>query len=251
MLDDKVVVVTGGAGLIGRAFCAAIVRAGGRVVVADIDADAASRVAADIGAGALAATMNITEAASVDAVIDETTRRWGRIAAVVNNAYPRNKNYGRKLEQVTYSDFAENVSLHLGGYFLVSQRFALHFRDAGGGTIINMASIYGLIAPRFDVYAGTTMTTPVEYAAIKSGVVHLTKYFAQYFKDTGIRCNALAPGGILDRQPESFLEAYRSYCASKGMLEPDDLTGALLFILSDASRHMTGQTLTVDDGFTL
>jgi NAD(P)-dependent dehydrogenase (short-subunit alcohol dehydrogenase family) len=95
------------------------------------------------------------------------------------------------------------------------------------------------------------MTTPVEYAAIKSAVIHLTQYFAAYFKKDGIRCNSLSPGGILDRQPDSFLTAYAAHCGTKGMLDPADILGALLFLLSDASRYMTGQNLVVDDGFTL
>ena len=117
--------------------------------------------------------------------------------------------------------------------------------------MVNMASVYGLIAPRFELYNGTSMTMPVEYAAIKSGVIQLTRYFAQYFKADNIRVNCLSPGGILDKQPQAFLDAYGEFCGAKGMLDPDDLTGALLFLLSDASKHMTGQNLPVDDGFSL
>jgi len=170
---------------------------------------------------------------------------------VVNNAYPRNANYGRKLEQVEYKDFCENVNLHLGGYFLVAQQFALFFRDHGGGNIVNMASIYGVTAPRFEVYENTAMTMPVEYAAIKSAIVHLTRYFAQYFKGEGIRVNCLSPGGILDRQPADFLQKYSSMCNAKGMLDPVDVAGVLMFLLSDAAAFMTGQNLIVDDGWSL
>ena len=177
--------------------------------------------------------------------------RHGRIDAVVNNAYPRNHSWGRKLEDVSYGDFCENVSLHLGGYFLVAQRFALYFRAHSGGNIVNMASIYGTLAPRFDIYGDTQMTMPVEYAAIKSAIIHLTRYFAQYYKAQGIRCNTLSPGGIRDRQPDAFVEKYDSYCGEKGMLDADDIAGSLLFLLSDASRYVTGQNVIVDDGFGL
>ena len=107
------------------------------------------------------------------------------------------------------------------------------------------------MTPRFEVYDGTAMTMPVEYSAIKAGVVQLTRYFAQYFKGSGIRVNCISPGGILDNQPESFLTAYNSHCASKGMLVPQDVLGALLFLLSDESRFMTGQNIVVDDGYSL
>jgi NAD(P)-dependent dehydrogenase (short-subunit alcohol dehydrogenase family) len=253
-LDGKVVVVTGGGGLLGRGFCHAIAGQGGVVVVADRDASGAAEVAEAVtasGGKADAAPLDITDTASIDGLIGSLHARHGRIDALVNNAYPRNEHWGRKLEDVTYADFCENVSLHLGGYFLAAQRFALYFRGHGGGNIVNMGSIYGTMAPRFEIYADTPMTVPVEYAAIKSAVVHLTRYFAQYFKADGVRCNALSPGGILDRQPEPFLASYGSHCGGKGMLDPQDLCGALLFLLSDHSRYMTGQNLLVDDGFSL
>jgi NAD(P)-dependent dehydrogenase (short-subunit alcohol dehydrogenase family) len=92
---------------------------------------------------------------------------------------------------------------------------------------------------------------PVEYSATKAAVIQLTRYFAQYFKGSGVRVNSLSPGGILAEQPSSFLEAYNGHCASKGMLLPNDLVGALLFLLSEQSQFMTGQNLIVDDGFSL
>lgn len=255
MLNNKIVVVTGGAGFLGRSFVRAIAAQGGIAVVADIDAEASNRVAEEIASDypgrVAAATLDITDKTSVCALIAEVRERYGRIDAVVNNAYPRNHNYGSKLEEVTYADFCENTSLHLGGYFLVAQQFSLFFRAQGNGNIINMSSIYGSMAPRFEVYAGTPMTMPVEYAAIKSAVIHLTRYFAQYFKGDHIRVNCLSPGGILDKQPEVFLQAYNAHCNMKGMLDPSDITGTLLFLLSDASKYMTGQNIVVDDGFTL
>lgn len=255
MLTDMVVVITGGAGFIGRQFSAAVAEHGGVVVVADVDIEAATRVAEEIAVRhpgkAEAAMLDITSQDSVKALIARLQDRHGHIDAVVNNAYPRNSNYGRKLEQVAYEDFCENVGLHLGGYFLVAQQFGMYFREQGRGNIVNMSSIYGVMTPRFEVYEGTPMTMPVEYAAIKSAVIHLTRYFAQYFKGDGIRVNCLSPGGILDRQPEAFLQKYDSYCNGKGMLDATDLNGSLLFLLSDASKYVTGQNLIVDDGFSL
>ncbi len=255
MLKDKVVVVTGGAGVLGRQFCTAIVGSGGVAIVADRDVEAATRAAAEMNQARIgraeAALLDITDLKSVGTLIAGLQEKYGHIDAVVNNAYPRNRNYGRRLEKVTYEDFCENVGQHLGGYFLVAQQFGLFFRDHGGGNIVNLSSIYGTMVPRFEIYAGTPMTMPVEYAAIKSAVVQLTRYFAQYFKGTGIRVNSLSPGGVLADQPADFLAAYNGHCASKGMLSPTDVVGALLFLLSDQSQFMTGQNLIVDDGFSL
>lgn len=254
-LNGKVVVVTGGAGLLGRTFCRAIAAAGGVAVIADVALANSQRVADDICAthsgGALAVEMDITSKESIRQAIEIIHQKCGIIAAIVNNAYPRNANYGRRVEEVTYDDFCQNVGMHAGGYFLAMQQFSAYFRENGGGNIINMSSIYGVIAPRFDVYQDTPMTMPVEYAAIKAGVVHLTKYFAQYLKRQNIRVNAISPGGILDRQPTAFLDKYRDYCGSKGMLDNDDVVGTLLFLLSDSSRYLTGQNIVVDDGFSL
>lgn len=255
LLQGKRVVVTGGAGLLGRTFCTAIAEHGGQAVVADRDQDASLRSVVAIEqlypGGAVAATLDITDKDSVDGMIEDVHARYGRIDAIVNNAYPRNNRYGRRLEEVEYADFCDNLGMHLGGYFLMMQRFAAYFKREGGGNMINVSSIYGVVAPRFEIYKGTAMTMPVEYAAIKSGLLHLTRYFAQYLKGSKIRVNALSPGGILDQQPEVFQARYRAMCADKGMLYPSDLVGSLVFLLSDLSRHVDGQNLIVDDGFSL
>ena len=141
--------------------------------------------------------------------------------------------------------------MNLGGYFLTSQQFATYFEKQGCGNIINLASIYGVIAPRFEIYDNTPMTMPVEYAAIKSGLIHLTKYMAKYFKRKNIRVNTISLGGIEDKQPEPFLKAYKEFCLNKGMLNAKDISGTVLYLLSDLSEFVNGQNIVVDDGFTL
>lgn len=253
MLTGKVVVVTGGAGLLGREFCTAVADNGGRVVVADCFEHAARDVAAGINAvhpgRAEGAQLDITEPPSIKRLIEDVAGRHGRIDALVNNAYPRNANFGRKLEDVTYPDFCENVSMHLGGYFLTTQQFALFFRRQGHGNIITIASIYGIVAPRFEIYRDTEMTMPVEYAVIKSALIHMNQYMMRYFKGCAIRFNCLSPGGILDKQPESFVRHYREHAQTKGMLSPSDLIGGLMFLLSEQSTYVNGQNLVIDDGW--
>lgn len=254
-LTDKVIVVTGGAGRLGKVFSREIAAWGGIAIVADIDLNQAKVFAQDRipeSKGSMeAAFLDITSQESIANLISHLHEKYGRIDSIINSAYPRNANYGRILEDVRYEDFCENINLHLGGYFLVSQLFCSAFKSQGHGNVINISSIYGMTAPRFSIYEGTSMTMPVEYAAIKSAVHHLTLYFAQYFKNTGIRVNCLSPGGIFSEQPTSFLQAYRRHCAAKGMLNPEDLLGALYFLLSDGSKYVTGQNICVDDGFTL
>lgn len=255
-LAGKVIVVTGGAGLLGQSFAHAICGAGGMCIIADVnDASGEAARAAVIqqnpDARVDSVNLDISSPASIETVIAYADKKYGKIDALVNNAYPRNKNYGRKFFEVEYADFCENISLNLGGYFLSSKCFAQYFYDQGHGNIVNIASIYGVIAPRFEIYENTRMTMPVEYAAIKAGVIQLTQYMAKFFKGRRIRVNALSPGGILDGQDPQFTMAYASYCASKGMLDKSDLNGALIFLLSDGSEFVNGHNLIVDDGFTL
>lgn len=254
MLKDKVIVVMGGAGLLGNNFCQAIAEQEGIAIVADINREAADHLAnkiIDAGGRAEAFTVNITDEDSLNVLIETLVKHYRHIDGVVNNAYPRSDNWGKKVEEVTYTDFCQNITLHLGGYFLVLQKFCLHFSKSGGGNVINIASVYGSIAPKFGIYKGTSMTMPVEYAAIKAGILHLTKYFSAYFKKSGIRVNSLSPGGILNNQPEIFIESYKLNCGAKGMLNPNDINGALIFLLSDAAKYINGQNIVVDDGFSI
>lgn len=255
LLTEKVVVLIGGAGLLGQAFAAEIARQGAQCVLADINLERAQAAADSLnaqvpGQRVSAEVVDMTTRESLNALIERTVALRGRIDAVINNAYPRNKQYGRKLEDVEYADFCENVSLHLGGYFLSTQQFAIFFKRQGFGHVVNVSSIYGIIAPRFEIYDNTPMTMPVEYAAIKAALQHLSVYFMRYYKGHDVRFNCLVPGGIYDRQPESFLQAYKAYAQTKGMLDPKDMCGPLVFLLSDLSKYVNGQNLIVDDGWT-
>ena len=256
MLKGKIIVITGGAGLIGQAFVKAVVENNGIAIIADINEELGNEVKTKLQTEINTENidfvkLDITSKESLTHCINYLDKKYTKIDALVNNAYPRNKNYAKHFFDVEYNDFVENVGLNLGGYFTTSQQFATYFQKQGYGNIINISSIYGVVAPRFEIYDGTAMTTPVEYAAIKSGLIHLTKYMAKYFKGMNIKVNTLSPGGILDAQPESFLNNYKKHCSNKGMLEKEDMTGTLIYLLSDMSRYVNGQNIVVDDGFSL
>lgn len=255
MLNKKVVVVVGGAGLVGRAFVESLAKKGFFVIVADVDEEKARTVknslAGDAKSNVEICSIDILSEVSVNQVIDNLEKNYKRIDSVVNCAYPRNSNYGRSFFDITLEDFNENVNLHLGGYFNTTKNFARFFVKQGWGNIINISSIYGLVAPRFHLYENTKMTMPAEYAVIKSGLNHLTKYVAKFLKGKNVRINTLTLGGVLDNQPKPFLEKYLNECLNKGMLEPYDFIGALCFLLSDESQYVNGQNIVVDDGFSL
>ena len=251
LLNNKVILVTGGAGLLGSEFINAIAVSGGIAIIADVNDQLGLELKEKIGGKTDYINLDITHKQSIVQAIETLSKQYGKIDALVNNAYPRNQHYGRSLMDVEYGDFCENLNLNLGGYFLTSQQFAGFFLQQGYGNIINIASIYGVVAPKFEIYNNTKMTMPVEYAVVKSGLIHLTKYFAKFFKGKNIRVNSLSPGGISDSQPAAFLDAYRDVCLNQGMLDKTDLVGSLLYLLSDLSRCVNGQNLIVDDGFTL
>lgn len=256
MLKNKVVVITGGAGLIGKEFVKAVIENNGVAIIADINEQIGQEVKENLSKELNTKNidfikLDITSKDSLKKCIDFLNDKYQRIDALVNNAYPRNKNYGRHFFDVEYEDFIQNLGLNLGGYFTASQQFSQYFKNQGYGNIVNISSIYGVIAPKFEVYDNTSMTMPIEYAAIKSGLIHLTKYMAKYFKGMNIKVNALSPGGIFDSQPETFLAKYKEQCLNKGMLDKSDMKGTLVYLLSDMSKYVNGQNIVVDDGFSL
>lgn len=237
MLSSKVIVIIGGYGLIGKEFIATVIQHGGIAINADI-------VSKEY-------PLDLTSKESIQKLIDKVKDKYGKIDAVVNSAYPRTKTFGNHFFDVEYEDFCTNTNLQLGGAFLVMQQFAKYFKEQGYGSIVNISSIQGVVAPKFETYEGTTMSSPVAYSAIKAGIVHMTKYVAKYLKGSNIRVNCISPGGILDGQNELFLSQYKNVCLNKGMLDNSDLNGTLIYLLSDMSQCVNGQNIVVDDGFTL
>ncbi|WP_086229694.1 oxidoreductase [Campylobacter devanensis] len=244
MLKDKVVIIIGGSGLIGKAFVKSAIQNHATVINADINQPNTKLDCEFIHT-------DITNKSSLDNLIELTSQKYGKIDAVVNSAYPRTKSFSNHFFDVEYEDFCTNTNLQLGGAFLVMQRFAKFFKSQGYGNIITLSSIQGVVAPKFQTYKNTQMSSPVAYSAIKSGVIHLSRYLAKYLKGNNIRVNCISPGGILDNQNEIFLSQYKDVCLNKGMLDPDDICGALIFLLSDYSQFINGQNIIVDDGFCL
>lgn len=252
-LKNKTVVITGGAGLIGNAFSRECVRCNANVVVVDIDEKRGNELVEEIkSSNIIFQRCDITNTNDIQNLIDTTLNKFEKIDALVNNAYPRNKNYGRKFEDVSFEDFCENVNMHLGGYFLMTQQVTKVMMKQNYGNIINMASIYGFSAPKFEIYEETDMTMAVEYAAIKGAIINITKYLASYLGKYNIRVNSIAPGGVFNDQPESFVKRYsEKVVLGKRMANTDDLIGALIFLLSDPSKYITGQNIVVDGGWSL
>lgn len=253
MLNDKTILILGAGGLLGSCLTNECLKHGANVIAADINIESTRNRLASLGIHDKEKRIQIL---SLDITNEGNMKNFfsslGYIDGAVNVTYPRNKEYGAHFFDVTMSSFNENVSLHLGSSFIFSQQCALYFKkNQTPLSVVNISSIYGVVAPKFEIYNDTKMTMAVEYAAIKSALLHLNKYIVRYVNDSRFRINAVSPGGIFDNQPEAFLKAYMSNTNGKGMLDVKDVTGTILFCLSDDSKYVTAQNIIVDDGFHL
>ena len=175
-----------------------------------------------------------------------------KIDGIINAAYPRNNNYGRDLLNVEAADFNENINLHLGSAFNIMKHAALHFNKKKLPlSLINIASVYGVIAPRFQIYENTPHNMPVEYAAIKAAIIHLTKYFCKYINHENFRVNCISPGGILNNHDANFVSSYSEFIAGSDLLMVDKLLPTFLHLLDKESQYINGQNIIIDQGFTL
>lgn len=245
---DKVAVVTGGSGLIGKEIVKALHEFGADVYIADITQDNVKDFIEENGISYVC--MDISSEESVRKGLTNIIRDKGRIDVLVNSAYPRTQDWGTEFEKVSFGSWKQNVDNHLGGYFLCCQMTAEQMKGQGSGTIINLASTYGVVAPDFSIYEGTEMTMPVAYSVIKAGIITLTKYIATYYGKYNIRANAISPGGIFDNQHPSFVENYSKKTPLGRMGLPNEIVGAVVFLASDASSYVTGHNIIVDGGWT-
>ena len=256
-LHNKVVIITGGAGLIGKSYVEVCALYGASIYLVDVNDETANKVVIDVkkktkNQNVFYQKCSIVDKGDIKKLIDVVLKRHGRIDALVNGAYPKSKNYGKKYEDVSYEDFCENLSLHLGGYYLMIHEISMVMMKQKSGVIVNMGSHYGFVAPRFEIYEGTNITMPVEYSAIKGGIINLTRYLASYLGKYNIRVNAISPGGVFNNQPKSFVKRYGEMVPlGNRMANVDDLAPVLVFLLSDASKYITGQNIVVDGGWTL
>ena len=252
MLSSKVILVTGACGLLGQQIVREIVEQNGRVLATDTDTDKAESLFQALPSEQIQfMPLDIIDSDSIDQAIASGVQQFGEVDACVNAAYPRTASWGTSFEELEVAELQENLKLQLGGTIILSQRMMKDFVAQGHGNFIHLSSIMGVTAPKFEHYEGTSMYSSVEYSVSKAGIISMTRWLAKYYKNKNIRVNCVSPGGILDQQPQSFLGKYRDSCTSKGMLDPTDVAGTVLFLLSDQSKYINGQNIVIDDGWSL
>ena len=247
-LEKKTFIVIGALGLVGKEVSRHLLDQGVKVLAVDINPEGPKESEDNYHY----LEGDITDLKSIESIFTYGVKNFLKIDGAINVAYPKNENFGKHFFEVTYEDFSQNLSMHLGGYFHFMQQCAKYSLDNSEKfSLVNFSSIYGVIPPKFDIYEGTSMTLPIEYAAIKSAIQHISKYLAVYTKGSKFRVNCISPGGLLDKQDPIFIEKYNAQSLSKGMLDPEDLMGTILFLCSDLSEFICGQNIIVDDGFSL
>ncbi len=264
-LAGRVVVVTGGAGLLGREYARALAEAGACVVAADLDGDRAEALAGRLrgrGGRALGVAVDVSSEESVARLVRATLETFGTIDGLVNNAAldpkvdaDRSSRLAADFEHYPLAAWNASLATNLTGMFLCARAVLPVMRERGRGAIVNVSSTYGMVGPDQRLYEPVREDAPrafkpVDYAVTKSGVFGLTRYLAAYLAGTRIRVNTLTPGGVRTDQPEEFVRRYSARTPLGRMAERHEYSAALLFLLSDASSYMTGSNMVVDGGWT-
>jgi NAD(P)-dependent dehydrogenase (short-subunit alcohol dehydrogenase family) len=263
-LSERVAIITGGAGLLGKGYCETLASAGAHIVAADIRGDAAEelahRISREVGIDALGVKTDVSNPGSVHDLIEMVMGKFKRVDILVNNAALDPKfdvehagEHTNRFETFPFDAWQEALGVNVTGMFLCAQAVSKPMLKAKSGVIINISSTYGLVGPDQRLYqreGEPTQIKPVTYTVTKAAVLGLTRYLATYFAETGIRVNTLTPGGVFAGHDDEFVKRYSAKTVLGRMADADEMSMALLFLASDASSYMTGANLVVDGGWT-
>lgn len=260
-LANKTAIVTGALGLLGKEHCRALAEAGANVVVADVNEAASIAFSAELGENHLGVGVDVTSETSLKTALHKILAHFGTIDVLVNNAAINdmfeNPAMAKELsafENYPVEAFKKSLEVNVTGVFLCSQVFGTVMAQQGSGSIINIASTYGMVGPDQSIYrnqAGEqTFYKSAAYPATKGAVINFTRFLAAYWGKNGVRVNTLSPGGVENSQDSFFIQNYSAKTLLNRMAQPNDYRGAIVFLASDASAYMTGANLVVDGGWT-
>jgi len=261
-LKNQVVVITGGAGLLGKEHAKAIVKCQGIPIIADLNLENAKKVAEEIGGGAEAFQLDVTNEDSINILLDYLIQKYSKIHALINNAAidPKVNDKGlsnSRFENMTLKLLQNELNVNLIGAVLCSKVFGSYFAKNGGGKILNISSELGVIAPDQRLYKQKNLkddeqpVKPVSYSIAKAGLIGLTKYLATYWPEKGVRVNAICPGGVEFNQPGEFISEISKRIPLGRMAQADEYQALVAFLCSDASSYLTGAVISADGGRTV
>lgn len=267
-LENKVIIITGGAGFLGRKHAEAVLDAGGTAVLLDISGDAIGNAVNELGrkyheSRICGIAADITSRDSLEQAKDAVLADYQKIDGLINNAAnnPKMEGNAANMGAIRFENFPlqmwlDDIAVGLTGAFLCSQVFGAVMAKRRSGVILNISSDLGIIAPDQRIYRKAGLSEeaqtvkPVTYSVVKHGLIGLTKYLATYYAEKGVRCNALCPGGVLNGQDGEFLGKVTNLIPLGRMANADEYRSTILYLISDASSYMTGSTVIVDGGRT-
>ena len=242
ILENKIILVTGGSGLLGKSFIEDINKKGGIAINLDINN------INDIDNNTL--NLDVTCDKSIKESLELIMNKYSRIDGLVNNAYPRTLDWGNKFEDITTKSFSDNIDMQLSRIFAISKPVLDIMKKQKSGSLVHIASIYGIVGNDFSVYESTELTSPAAYSAIKGGLINFSRYLASYFGKYNVRSNCVSPGGVFNNQNKTFVGQYSQKVPLKRMANPNDIAPTVSFLLSSESNYITGQNIAVDGGWT-
>jgi 3-oxoacyl-[acyl-carrier protein] reductase len=250
---DEVVLITGGCGRIGSALTEKLLLNGYKVLIGDINKNNLIKLNKKLNSSNLGIFVgDLTSKKYIDKFISFGLKKFKKIDSLIHCSYPKSKKWGVSFEKINESSLKEDLYNQLGATIILCQSIIKYFLKKKGGNLILLSSIQGIQSPKFEHYLNLNINSPIEYSAIKSAIISVSKYLAKYYKNKNIRINSISPGGIKDTsQPKLFVKRYKDSCNSKGLLDGSDLSGLVLFLLSNQSKYITGQNLVIDDGWSL
>jgi NAD(P)-dependent dehydrogenase (short-subunit alcohol dehydrogenase family) len=257
----EVVLVTGASGQLGGEYARAFLERGARVVGLDVRPSAISQAHASRYPGTyLFCESDVRVKESLQAALAQITGKFGTPTVLINNAAIDSPPSAPPEENGPFETYPESswdrvIDVNLKGVYLCCQVFGAAMAGAGRGSIVNIASIYGVVSPDQSLYEyrrqrGEVFYKPVAYSASKSGIINLTRYLAVYWAKQNVRVNSLTIAGVFNNQEQAFLDAYCSRIPVGRMADPGEYNGSVLFLASEASKYMTGHNLVVDGGWT-
>ncbi len=249
-MNKKNIIIVGGTGLLGTAISLHLAKLGNNIIVADTNLTKGKKIQKN-NKNIILIKCNVNLDRDIDNLIIKSKKLFKKIDTVIYCAYPRSIKWGKSFEKLERKYLNIDLNNHLGSSIIFSQKIIKMFMDQKYGNLIHFSSIQAIGAPKFNHYKGTKMTSPIEYSAMKAGIVSITKYLAKLYKKKNVRVNCISPGGIIDGQSKKFLIKYKADCGTKGMLDPKDILSTVEFLISENSKYITGQNVIVDDGWSL
>ena len=254
-LTGKVSVIFGATGLIGSAFAEGLADYGSHLALVDMNQSKCDLLAEEISLNSsseiIGLQANIADRKSVEMTLEKVLDKFGKVDVLVNSAQNKTANFFQCFEEFSDEEWDQIVNVNLKGVYLTCQIFGIQMVEQGGGSIINLASTYAVVAPNQQLYEGLKFGCPLPYAASKGGVVALSKYLAAYWAEKNVRVNMISPHGVYNNHEEQFVKNFSKMCPMGRMANKEEVVSALIYLASDASSFTTGHNLVTDGGWSV